>query len=474
MRRVLALVLTGAVVATAVAGAAQAAGSPDPVASFRVTPPQWRPCAANGTECGSLRVPLDWANPGGAQITVALSRLKAADPAHRIGSLLFNPGGPGDPAAPYLKESADLMFPKDLRDRFDIVGVDARGVGDSMPVIACEKPTMDLKVTQFPQTRAEYDRLVAYNREVGEGCRRATGPLIDHVDTVSVARDLEAVRIALGTGRISWLGLSYGSLLGATYAQLYPDRVRAAVLDGALDHTVRSRRMALDEARVEETVFGKFATWCQSTEDCAVRGKDIAAEYRALLDRASRAPIPAAGSPDGATATQIAYASYSLLALPRNWSRLATGLAKAIAPSPDAGLFAQPAASDPSYRAITCHDFPSDVRGYRDLLSRQGEIRRAAPITRGFVEAWDVQSGCLGWPIPAADPWGPTPVRGAPPLLVVSGRNDPATPYSWGVGLAAQIQGSKLLSWDGVGHTAWYNDPGTQAREVAYLLDPAR
>ncbi|MDT8915238.1 alpha/beta fold hydrolase [Amycolatopsis sp. PS_44_ISF1] len=469
MRRGLALVLTGVVMTGGGAGAARAADG-DPVAAFGVRAPDWRPCAENGTECGALSVPLDWAKPAGAKITVALTRLEAADPAHRIGSLLFNPGGPGDPAAPYLKEVADEMFPARLRERFDLVGVDARGVGDSRPAIACEKPTLDLNVTQFPGSRAEYDRLAAYNRDVGEGCRRATGPLIDHVDTISAARDFEAVRIALGAGRISFLGLSYGSLLGATYARLYPGRLRAAVLDGAVDHTVGSRRLALDEARAEDAVFGRFAGWCQSTQDCALRGRDIAAEYRALLDRARRAPIPAASTPSGATAPQIAYTGYALLALPRNWSTLATGLARAIAPAPDASLFAVPVASEAAYRAITCHDFPSDVRDYPDLAARQREIRRAAPVTQGFVEGWDVQSGCLGWPVRAADPWGPTPVRGAAPVLVVSGRNDPATPYSWGVGLAAQIHGSKLLSWDGVGHTAWFNDPATQAEEVAYLL----
>ncbi|WP_207400521.1 alpha/beta hydrolase [Actinomadura roseirufa] len=483
MHRILAVALAGTMGAAPLAvtaGAGAETGSAartgaagdDPVAAVRIDPPAWRPCGEHGAECGSVRVPLDWSRPRGRRITLAVSRLRAAAPSRRIGAVFFNPGGPGGKAMAIVRDVPGV-FPEELRNRFDVIGLDPRGVGASVPAIACEKPTLDPRIGQFPRTAAQYRRLVSYNREVGAGCRRATGPLIDHVDTVSAARDVEAVRVALGGGKLNWLGLSYGTLLGATYAELYPHRVRAAVLDGAVDHSLRPRRMVADEAAATEEAFARFARWCDADRACAMHGRDVRAEYRALLARARRHPVPAKGHPEGVTAEQIGYGVYSLLTVPAQTRvRLAGALAGATAAVPDAAGFAEPVDSSPAYRAITCHDFPSDVRGPADLAAREREANRVAPTTGGYVEGWDVQAGCIGWPVRAANPWGPTPVRGAPPLLVVSGENDPATPYPWGVGLARQIQGSRLLSWRGTGHTAYLNDEAVRGQEIRYLIDP--
>ncbi|AHH97195.1 alpha/beta fold hydrolase [Kutzneria albida] len=460
MRRVLTFALATAVTATV------AAAVPAQAASLT-----WQACGNSGAECASLKVPLDWAHPSGPQITLAASRVRAADPQHRIGTLFVNFGGPGGPAMPIVRDGAAMVFPQQLRDRFDIVGIDPRGVGDSTPTIACELPTSDPRVSRFPSSRAEYDRLVAYNREVGEGCRRATGPLIDHVDTISAARDFEAARIALGESKVSWLGLSYGTLLGATYAQFYPNRVRSAVLDGAVDHTIGSWRLASDEAKSAEGVFAKFADWCRTTDSCAMHGRDLTGEYRALLNRASHKPVPAQGFPAGANAEQIGFVTYSTLATPpARWAELAQGISDAVAATPNAAFFAGPSASEAAYRVIGCHDFPSDVRGYADLAARIREVNRIAPNIGGYTEGWDVQAGCLGWPVPPANPWASTPVRGASNVLVVTGSNDPSTPRPWALGLVSQIQGAKLLEWNGVGHTGYFNDGPTKQREVDHLL----
>ncbi|GAA1538852.1 alpha/beta hydrolase [Actinomadura kijaniata] len=439
-------------------------------APVQATPLPWQPCGEHGAECATLQVPMDWSRPDRGRITLALSRLKAADPTRRVGVLFFNPGGPGGPARPMLRDYATTAFPAALRERFDIVGVDPRGVGESTPAITCEEPTRG--PDQFPGTREGYQRLADYNRRVGEGCARATGPLIDHVDTPSAARDFDAVRKALGERRVSWLGLSYGTLLATTYARMYPERVRAAVLDGPLDHTVGSRRMALDEARETEEAFTRFADWCRTDTTCAMHGKDVGTAYRELLARARRHPVPAQGHPAGVTAPQIGHNAYNMLSFPATgWAQLARGIRDATATPPNAAEFATEVSSDAAYRTIACHDFPSDVRGHRDLASRQREIRKAAPTTGGYVEGWDIQAGCLGWPIRPANPWGPTPVRGAPSVLIVGSTTDPATPEVWGRGLARQIKGSKLLIWKGVGHTAYFNDSPTRSREVAHLVN---
>jgi pimeloyl-ACP methyl ester carboxylesterase len=281
--------------------------------------------------------------------------------------------------------------------------------------------------------------------------------LIDHVDTVSAARDFDVVRAALGESRVSWLGLSYGTLLGATYARMYPARVRAAVLDGAVDHTVGSRRMALDEAVVSEEVFGLFVEWCAADAGCALHGRDVRAEYRELLAR----PGP------GASAAQVGYGMYSGLSIRSQWPLVAEILVGAF--GGDASAFAG-VGSDAAYRVIACHDFPSSVRGYGEMAGRVAEIRGLAPVTAGYVEGWDVQAGCAGWPVRAANPWGPVVVRGVRNVMVVSGAHDPATPDVWGVGLASQIRGALLVRWSGVGHTGFFNDEDVRDREVAYLV----
>ncbi|WP_018681230.1 alpha/beta hydrolase [Actinokineospora enzanensis] len=458
-KRIVAAIVVAAVVTTTL-GAGTASADRGSVA--------WRSCGTRGAECATISVPLDWARPTGDRVSLAVTRLRATDPKRRLGVLLFNPGGPGGPGVPVVRDFGPDVFPRELQERFDIIGLDPRGVGESTPAITCPVPPTSSKVTQFPRDRADYDRLVAYNKQVADSCRAATGPLIDHVDTVSAARDIDAVRVSLGEQRINWLGLSYGTLLGATYAQLYPNRLRAAVLDGAVDHTVGTRRLAFDEIRSTEDVFGKFFAWCAAEVSCAMHGRDIAGEYRALLDRADRAPVPATGVPDGLNAEQIGYTAYSLVSIQSLWPILATAIRDAATDA--AGFVGE--GSSAAYRVIGCHDFPSDVRGYADLAERQRAARQIAPTTRGYVEGWDVQAGCAGWPIKAANPWGPTPVRGAPPILVVTGRHDPATPYPWGLGLACQISGSRVLTWSGAGHTAFLNDPDALRSEVEYLLNP--
>ncbi len=434
---------------------------------------RWHECGRHGAQCSSLLVPLDYDAPGGAQISVGMTKREPADPAHSLGVLFFNPGGPGGQTRDIVRDHAAAFFPKALRDRFQIVGVDPRGVSPGRPAVTCTLPTRDPQVTIAPTTRAGYDRLLAYSRRVGRDCLAHTGALLANVDTVSTARDLDAARAALGVERISWLGVSYGSLLGQTYARLFPTRVRAAVLDGALDHSVGTTRLALDEARAAQGAFERFARWCHRTRSCALHGRDVRDTYRALLARARRHPVPARGVPGGATADQLGFGVFVFLEVPAQWPLLAKALAAATAPRPDASLLATVGAPEAgAYRATTCADMPSDIRGYGDYRALLTKLHRAAPDVGPFVEGLSVVAGCLDWPVPSRNPWGPVPVSGTPPLLVVSGAYDPSTPDSWGIGMARQIAGSRLLHWSGVGHTAYANDSRIQAREVRYLLSP--
>ncbi|NKY55938.1 hypothetical protein HGA15_07145 [Nocardia flavorosea] len=215
-------------------------------------------------------------------------------------------------------------------------------------------------------------------------------------------------------------------MLGATYAHLYPENLRAMVRDGLLDHDLPARRLAADQVHSSEEVFGGFAEWCRYDTTCALHDRDVRAVYGGLLDRVEQHPIPATDDADGFTATEIGMGAYQLVVFRENWPDLAQAIEAA--DRGDAVEFAKSPFTSPAqaaYRAITCLGYPTDVRGYPDLDPRIDTAVRAAPTTRGHVEAWDVQIGCFGLPIPGTNPPGPTPVEGTPPVLIVAGEHDP-------------------------------------------------
>ena len=190
---------------------------------------QWHGCGPelpSNLQCGELSVPLDYGDPHGAKITLGFNRLPAADPAHRVGSLIVNPGGPGGAGSQVVAVEAaggQLWHPA-LHERFDMIGMDPRGVGTSTPV-QCDPDVFNQLVSLFPSTEAQFDQLASWARAFGQSCLEPTGPLLGHVDTRSAARDMEALRRALGDGKLNFLGLSYGAHLGS--------RVRRAVPRGA-------------------------------------------------------------------------------------------------------------------------------------------------------------------------------------------------------------------------------------------------
>ena len=467
-----ALLLLACVVAI-VLGPDSPSGAAVPAAAQPGGALDWHSCGDHGAECSRLEVPLDWSKPDGPKIYVGVTALAPEDPAHRLGVLFFNPGGPGGGTRAIVRDSAAEYFPPALRRRFEIVGVDPRGVAPGRPAVSCALPTRSARLSITPASAAGYRRLLAYERRVGRSCVAGTGPLLGHVDMVSTARDLDAVRAALGVEKVSWLGVSYGSLLGATYAHLFPTHVRAAVLDGALDHTVGPARLALDEAHSTEGEFAAFARWCEADASCALHGRDVAVVYRGLLARARRHPIPALGIPAGVSAAQIGFGTYGLMEIGERWPLLAELIRDATAGHPNAAIFARAGVPENgAYRATVCQDFPSDIHDYAEFRGLLARLWRAAPITGPYVEGWDVATGCMAWPVPSRNRWGRVLVTGTPPILVVGGAHDPSTPERWARGLASQIKGSRLLLWDGSGHTGYFNDPSVKAREVAYLLDP--
>lgn len=439
----------------------------------------WHPCATQqerAAECATVEVPIDRARPELGSAQLALARLPALDPGRRIGSLLVNPGGPGGSGVGFVQfgglASPDLA---PLRQRFDVVGFDPRGDWFSTPRITCDAATLfDPALDRFPSTRAGFDALAAHNRKAGADCLARTGPLLANADTQSAAEDIETIRAALGESRISWLGLSYGTELGAVYASKHPDRVRTMVLDGAVDHARPLRQAILEEAAATEDALVRFAGWCGGSAGCALHGQDVLRFYDDVVARAARGTIWSGDLGRPATADEVSAGVYNHLYLRDEWPALGKALAAAGGEFPDAralterNQFLTPIYG--AYRAIGCHDFPAPFTGPADLGFMAGLLRSAAPHSWRYSEFWDLTSGCVGWPVPAKNPPQPHPVHGAPPILVVGGAHDPATPLAWARGLAASIDGSALLTRDDDGHTGLFNSACARAAEVGYLV----
>lgn len=473
--RFLAPTLVGLAAMTALVGAPATAapgGSAPPALS-------WHDCHTAQTpkqlQCATLAVPLDWSHPRRGSITLSLNRLPATDPAHRIGPLLLNPGGPGGSGTEVVAYGGMLLGTpalQPLRQRFDLIGFDPRGVGGSQPV-RCDAPVYDPGSPAFPSTSAQYQAMLDSAHRHGSDCAHRTGAEIGHVDTVSAARDMDAIRQALGDRTISYLGVSYGTELGETYARLFPGHLHRTVLDGAIDHSRPMATDAVDEAAAIQAEFSRFTAWCGATASCALHGQDIPAGLAALIARADRGEITDPTLKRRLTSTEITAGVYDHLYMTAMWPDLATSLASAAAtPSDPSKLTEAIPAKDPtypSYRAISCHDFAPKVTGLGDLAAREKAVRRAAPDMWRYSEFWDMTTGCAGWPVRPANPPHRERVTGAPPVLVVGNTHDPATPYPWARALSGQIAGSRLFTVDGDGHTALYNSACGRAAEVAYL-----
>lgn len=466
------------VLASGAFASAQASGSASASDSGRAGV-SWRACADQpGAECGEVEVPLDWNAPSGARIKLSVVRRKATDPSARVGTLFYNPGGPGVPAVLLVRDYAADTFSEELRRRFDIIGIDPRGVGESIPALRCGRPVHNPEISQFPKDKAGYDQLVDWNAATGRSCLTSTGPLPAHLDTANVARDFDAVRAALGETKISFFGKSYGSMLGAQYARLFPSRVRTMALDGAVDQAIPASRLVTDAATAVEDSFDRFTAWCDRTATCALHGRDVSQVWDRLVTAAERAPIGVSGGRP-LTAEELRYSAYAFLTMTPEF---AGGLATAItqAERGDAQLFATmraQALDDPvstaAYRSILCQDIDPGIHSFADMRKRMRQVRSMAPHMLGTSEFWDMTAGCAGWPIPPAHSPRQSTIRNVPPILVIGNTHDPATPLRWARSLSERIQGSGLLINDGDGHTAYRRSACATERIDTYLVTGA-
>ncbi len=450
-----------------------AAGSTTPppgseaLAKFYGQTLSWSGCGIG--ECAGLSVPLDYAKPDGATITVQVLRMRATKRQDRIGSLVVNPGGPGGSGVDYAR-AADFIVGKPVRQRFDIVGFDPRGVQRSAPVDCLSDAGMDQFLGQdpTPDDAAEEQAFAASGKAFGEGCKQLTGPLIGHVSTVDAAKDMDVLRAALGDAKLNYLGKSYGTYLGATYAELFPTLVGRFVLDGVLPPDITSGEVAIGQAEGFERATRAWAADCVGEGGCPLGDSvdGVMSGMRDLLKRLDSQPIPMTDGTqsqltEGWAAIGIAQAMYDQ----GSWGTLTDALSEVVSKNNGTELMKlsdQYAHRNTNGRyagnlleafyAISCSDNP-DSPDPKVFEQRARDALVKAPTWGPFL-AWG-SLVCGEWPIPSKAKPHTISAEGSGPIVVVGTTRDPATPYEWSVRLRDQLSNARLVTFDGDGHTAY-------------------
>ena len=482
--------------------AASAKGAKKPTTTSTTTTTTWPPLPSfdtaltwsdcdDGFQCATLTVPVDWSKPGVDSVPLALIRRPAAAPDQRIGSLVVNYGGPGESGVDHLRTTYGRL-PQTVRDRFDVVSFDPRGTGASRPIDCVDDAFLDLSagIAAVPTTQAQLDALHDYNAQFAAGCVQRMGAYAGQVGTRNVARDLEAIRIALGDPKLTYLGYSYGTAIGAAYAQMFPGSVGRLVLDGPPDYWISVRDYAYRQAKGFMDALSGFLDWCQQTGCSLAASGAPRDQLDRLIARVDQQPLPASYTSDGVTRNGeltsglLENAVISLLYdRSRGWPLLADALAEAVNTGTAPSLLAYSdqflgrAADghwDPLVEAnavIGCVDRPAKA-----TPTSAAELADVA-IFQSQLPPWGgsfATASCVGMPKPArGDRLGDVSVRGTGPILVIGTTGDPAAPYVGAQALAARIQGSDLLTFESTEHTAF----GRAVSEciddavVAYLVD---
>ncbi|MDF6043198.1 alpha/beta hydrolase [Streptomyces sp. JH14] len=445
----------------------------------------WRDCGVSGFQCATMKAPLDYAKPGGGDIKLAVSRKKATGPGKRIGSLLVNPGGPGGSAIGYLQSYAGIGYPARIRARYDMVAVDPRGVARSEPVTCLTGPQMDAytQVDQTPDDNAEVTKLSDSFEKFASGCEQHSAKILPHVSTVEAARDMDVLRALLGDEKLTYFGASYGTYLGATYAELFPDRAGRLVLDGAMDPSLTSIDMNREQTEGFETAFQSFAADCVKKANCPLgttSTADAATRLKRLFADLDAKPVSTGASRrlgESLATTGVIAAMYD----ESSWPQLREALTGAQA-GDGSGLLAL---SDSYYErepngsyanlmfanaAVNCLDAPPAFAAPSAVDQALPSFEKASPVF-GKAFAW-ASLNCGHWPVGPTGTPHQIHAKGASPIVVVGTTRDPATPYKWAKSLAGQLSSGRLLTYEGDGHTAYGR--GSHCIDTAintYLLD---
>jgi pimeloyl-ACP methyl ester carboxylesterase len=510
--------ITAAVLTSVVALGGLSAWEPATAAAKAKT--NWSKCfqAEGPFECATVRVPLDYDQPNGAKISIAMVRLPAADPAQRIGSLFLNPGGPGAPGVDFVVGAGQFLFTQDVRDRFDLVGFDPRGIVRSAPLRCFGNDRQwapYFTPYPFPMTPDEVDGWIAADRYLDAACDRRGGAIIDHMSTANVARDMDRLREAVGDEQLSYYGLSYGTMIGQTYANLFPDRFRALVIDGVLDPIAWttgapgeqglpfSTRLRSDVG-AQDTLQEFFRLCDEGGDACPLSSGDGSeARYAALADALLAGPVvvqdPSTGEsfeytysilvgdtlgalydsfswPDFANFLAAIESQVSPAKLGRKLAafRGTRALVRSSREMSRAGAYVPRRGFPHYYNAIEAFpgvacadsDNPDDYQAWVDA----GEDADAAHGYFGRLWTW-ASSTCAEWPGADADRYaGPFDTATDEPVLVVGARWDPATRYEGAVLAHDLLPNSALLTVNSWGHTSLFTSACADDAIADYLI----
>jgi len=473
-------------------------GAPAGFESYYAQPVEWSFCWVD-VQCGTLKAPTDWSDPSSAPIELALTRhLASVQPA--AGDIFVNPGGPGESAATFISDSADRAVDANLLGAYNVVGLDPRGVGASTPVKCfVDSADMDNALYSIPQAKrnsiAWNDEARQRSQEFGAACLKNTGDLLGFVDTESAARDMDMVRAALGNEKLNYLGYSYGTFLGATYADLFPDRVGKMVLDGAVDPTATVDATADDQTIAFESALNAFLAWCVNGGNCPLGNSVPEATGTMILllsDVDAHPLVNADGRLLGADTlvTAIANTLYD----DSVWSYLSDLLGAVLKGDPSIAFESADSyngrGTDGSYEsntteafvAVNCIDAPVDApvetsantsdsnTATAEITGPDEQTLLRAPILGPYL--FSPVDICSVWPVSPRGSSRPLVAAGAPDLLVIGTTNDPATPYADAISLSQQMSSAHLVTFEGEGHTA-YNRGNACIDDIVdrYFLD---
>ena len=441
----------------------------------------WTECGV-GFDCTDVTAPLDWEDPGKGEITLAVVRHRAEGTP--VGSLLTNPGGPGASGVDLILNSLDFAVGADLIENFDVIGFDPRGVGDSTAVTCYDAPQMDDYLYGIPSAArgtAEWEaELLDSHKKFAEACDANSGGILPYITTVNAARDMDLIRAVLGDKQLNYLGYSYGTFLGATYAKLYPEKAGRLVLDGAIDPAVPGLEVGATQALGFESALRAYMQDCLDSGECPFNGSvdEAMTDLGALLASVDSTPLK---SGDGRMlgADSLMTAIIAALYSQDSWGYLTQALDEALQGDPTSALFladfyngrengTYTDNSTEAFRAYNCMDYPVEDDPAAEAATN-AKIAEGAPTIAPY---WAGPDSCSVWPYPPTGTRGEIKAEGAGPILVIGTTNDPATPYEWSESLANQLEEGVLITRVGEGHTG-YNKGNACVDDAveAFLLD---
>jgi pimeloyl-ACP methyl ester carboxylesterase len=455
---------------------------------------QWKACHVlaggdagqlpDGAQCGKITVPVDYAKPNAASANIALIRFPATG--QKIGSLVINPGGPGESGVDAAVGIVDSL-PPEIRQRFDLVGFDPRGVGSSTPMLRCNSDAeadADRADPDVDYSPAGVAHIETTEKQFVQRCSDKMGnDFLANIGTANVVKDLDVLRSALGDDKLTYLGYSYGTLIGSAYAEAHPDKVRAMILDGAVNPDADPIQSNIDQAAGFQKAFDNYAADCAKNSSCPL-GTDpakVVDTYHQLVDPLVGKPA-ATDDPRGLSYSDALTGTIMALYTPSLWRHLTDGLTELTHGHGDTLLTLADAYSNRDEHghysnssdaqiAITCVDDPR-VTDRTKVIDEDRRLRQVAPfMSYGQFTGDAPLDDCAFWPVPPTGTQHVASAPGLPKVLVVSTINDPATPYQAGVDLAKQLDGG-LLTFNGTQHTVVFQGNSCVDKAAStYLID---